>query len=112
MNLAADPKPAPRIVNPDLLRILHLEFEMCEVTGRTGRLHLHHVVLRSQGGDDVRANLLTIHDGLHEAYHRAEPHARFLIGTHIRDHRSDILDYLRTKLGEGAATEWLTRHTG
>lgn len=106
-----DPKPAPRVVNSDLLKMLHLEFEACEVTGRTGRLHLHHVVLRSQGGDDVRGNLLTIHDGLHEAYHRAEPHARFLIGTHIRDHRPDILDYLRTKLGEGAATEWLTRHT-
>ena len=105
-----DPKPAARIVNPDLLRIIALEHDCCEVTGRVGALHNHHVILRSQRGDDVRANILVVHSGLHDAYHRGQKHARFLIGSHVRDHRPDILTYIASKNGEGTETEWLIKH--
>ncbi len=105
-----DWKPAPRIVNTDLLRIIALEHDCCEVTGRMGPLHRHHLLLRSQGGDDVRDNILVIHDTLHEAYHRGDRNAWFQIGTHVRDHRPGFLDYLATKQGPEAPERWITRH--
>jgi len=100
-----------RIRNPDLLALLHLEHDCCEVTGRTGILHAHHVVYRSQGGDDIRCNLLMIDNGLHARYHLADRNARFQIGTHIRDHRPDILEYVRTKRGSKEAGDaWIQAH--
>lgn len=105
-----DWKQPGRIVNPDLMRMLALEHDMCEVTGRMGVLHRHHMLFRSHGGDDVRANILVIHDGLHEAYHQGRAHARFLIGSHVRDHRPDFLDYLKSKQGPEAPDLWLQKH--
>lgn len=105
-----DPKPAARVVNPNLLRMIALEHDCCEVSGRVGRLHRHHILFRSHGGDDVRANILVIHDGLHEDYHRGDARARFLVGSHVRDHRLDFLLYLGDKLGPEAPLAWLTRH--
>jgi 5-methylcytosine-specific restriction endonuclease McrA len=105
-----DPKPPRRVRNPDLLRLLHLEHDCCEVSGSTGSLHAHHVVFRSHGGSDVRANLLMLTADLHERYHRGDTQARFLVGTHIRDHRRDILSYVASLRGEEQAEAWLTAH--
>jgi hypothetical protein len=108
--VVTDWKPAPRIVNPDLLAMLRLEHDACEVTGRGGAFHLHHCIYRSQQGDDVRGNLLALHTDLHDRYHRSDPNALFLIGTHVRDHRPDILHYITGKMGGGYADMWLAQH--
>ena len=108
--MRSDPKNQPRIRNPDLLRILALEHDCCEVSGRVGSLHRHHLLFRSHGGDDVRANILVLHDRLHEDYHRGDARARALVGSHVRDHRPDFLLYLGDKLGPEAPHAWLTRH--
>ena len=45
--------------------------------GFRGNLHVHHIVFRSQGGDDTECNLLTLcsscHDGVHKAIRTGEP---------------------------------------
>lgn len=110
--MTSDQKSAPRIVNRELLALMGLEHDCCEVTGRMGPLHLHHVLFRSHGGDDNRNNILVIHSSLHHDYHRGDRNAQVLIGTHVRDHRPDILAYITSKTTAGYAAAWLERHIG
>ena len=66
-----DPRPPKRIKDPDLLRRYRLENLglPCEVCERRQGTDPHHVVFRSQRGDDVRGNLLWLcrpcHDDVH-----------------------------------------------
>jgi hypothetical protein len=55
-----DPKPARRVKDPAALRAYRLEMlnEPCERCERRRGAHAHHIVFRSQGGDDARWNLL------------------------------------------------------
>lgn len=110
--MTADPKCAARIVNRELLALIGLEHDSCEVTGRMGPLHLHHVLFRSQGGSDVRNNILVVHSNLHHAYHQGDRNAQVLIGQHVRDHRPDVLQYITSKTTAGYAEAWLERHIG
>lgn len=57
--MTPDPRPAKRVRDPDLMRRLHLERfgEPCERCEARPGTQLHHIVLRSQGGDDVAENL-------------------------------------------------------
>jgi len=105
-----DWKPAARIINTELLALIRLEHDCCEITGRVGTLHLHHVIYRSHGGDDLRHNILTMASDLHHRYHQSNPNALFAVGTHVRDHRPDILQYITAKMGDGYASMWLARH--
>lgn len=41
----------------------------CRVCKCRTNLHAHHVVYRSQGGDDILSNLLTVCDNCHSAIH-------------------------------------------
>lgn len=66
-----DPKPDRRIVDPDLMKRLHLELanEPCErECGRIGAV-LHHKVHRSQGGGDLRENLEWLCFACHDEAH-------------------------------------------
>jgi 5-methylcytosine-specific restriction endonuclease McrA len=100
-----------RIKDGALLRLLKLRCDECEITGETGDLHLHHVIFKSQGGDDVAANIVCCHGRLHDDYHRGKEAARKAIGSHVSARRPDTVRYLAEKLGSASACEaWLERH--
>lgn len=71
------PKPRKRIINRVLLREMRNEIVYCERCGRPGHGGCHHIKYKSQGGDDIRENLIRLcvycHDGIHKArYNRIE----------------------------------------
>lgn len=107
--LLPDPRPARRLRDPEIMRILHSDrTKECAITGNTFDLELHHVLPRSQGGDDVRANLVFLQRRQHRRVTANDPVAMKLLGEHVRDHRPDTVEYLKWKLQEGAV-EWARR---
>jgi len=100
-----------RIRDPALLRLLHFEYDECVLCGRTQLLHLHHVVLRSQGGDDVRANILALCNECHSGYHthRSDGFGARL-AVYVQGYRPDTYAYLVEKLGIGGAEAWFHAH--
>lgn len=100
----------PRIKNLPLMELLKYEFDCCEVTGETGDLHLHHVIFRSHGGDDIRANIVCMTRELHDRYHQHDPEALRQVALHVNNWRHDTMLYLYSKLGEGGVAAWLQRH--
>jgi 5-methylcytosine-specific restriction endonuclease McrA len=74
--LAAVPK-EKRIRNRSLLKAMREEIEYCERCGRPGHGGCHHIKYQSQGGDDIKENLIRLcfdcHRGIHDArYNRME----------------------------------------
>ena len=113
--IVRDTKPAPRIKDPALLKLLKMELDECEISGVTTGTHLHHVLLKSAGGshrgDDVRENIICINEDLHTRYHRGDAEARRLIGHHVDTKRHDVARYIHDKLGGAdALLEWFARH--
>lgn len=108
--MTADFKTAPRIRDVDLMRLMHADrTKECALTGDTRELEIHHVLPRSQGGDDVRANLVFLRRDQHRKITRNDPTAMRLLGQHIRLQRLDTVAYLTFKLGPGAAEDWMRR---
>lgn len=106
-----DWKPMKRIKDPALLGLLKYELDECELTGVTINLHLHHVVFKSQGGDDLRQNIICMADWLHERYHAGDPKVREMLARHVDEYRSDVAAYISEKLGSpGALVEWFNQH--
>jgi 5-methylcytosine-specific restriction endonuclease McrA len=104
-------RPRTRIKDTALLAALKLEHDCCEVTGETHNLHLHHVVFKSHGGDDIRSNIVCLHQKLHDDYHAAKEEARYQVGRYIRTFRPDTMLYLQEKLGSATAlVRWMERH--
>lgn len=107
-----DPKPAARVRDPVLLKILHRDWRECVLCGEhRGRLSLHHVSKHPR--DDVRENLVMLCGdgvrGCHGAIEAGGREARELLGKHIVEERPDVIEYLNQKLGEGRAAAWLER---
>lgn len=94
------------------MRALKLSLDECELSGETWDLHLHHVLFRSKGGDDCRANIVCMTRSLHEAYHRGEAEAMRKLGDHVKLVRMDTVEYLIEKLGFGGYKQWAKRHEG
>ncbi len=71
MSLKAVPKPEKRIKNRALSKTMREETPYCERCGAPGYGGMHHIKYRSQGGDDIRENLIRLcmrcHDGVHQA---------------------------------------------
>lgn len=108
--MAADPKPGARIRDPDLMRLMHHEQgRECCITGMVKDIEIHHVLARSQGGDDVRANLVFLHRRIHQAVTVNDPVALKLLGDHIWEERADTIAYLVYKLGKDQAVDWMQR---
>ena len=106
-----DQKRKPRIKDTALLRLLKFESLECEITGETFNLHLHHCVLKSQSGDDVRENIVCLSEGLHTDYHHGDLATRLAVATHIKTERPDISEYIARKLGsQDALIEWYAKH--
>lgn len=107
--MTPDPRPAARIRDSDLMRILHAErTKECAITGEVYGLELHHVLPRSSGGDDVRANLVFLTAEIHRRVSANDPVTLRLLGEHIRDFRPDTVEYLHRKLAERCGG-WMAR---
>lgn len=105
-----DPKPAVRIKDADLMRLMHHEVgRECCITGMVTDIEIHHVLARAQGGDDVRANLVFLHRRVHQAVTVNDPVALKLLGDYIWEERADTIAYLVYKLGKDAAVDWMQR---
>ena len=75
--LVTVPKPRKRIKNRALSKAMREETPYCERCGAPGYGGMHHIKYRSQGGDDIRENLVRLchecHRGIHDArYYRDE----------------------------------------
>jgi hypothetical protein len=110
----SDPKPAKRFKASKAEWVeIHATkgVEPCRLCGHTavGNLTLHHVVPRSQSGDDVVNNLVSLcgHGtrGCHGLVEARDPWARSLLGQRLTDTERA---YVVGK--QGAA--WLERHYG
>lgn len=103
----------PRIKDSALLAMLKLEYSSCEITGATGALDLHHVILKSGAhrGDDLRENIICLDHNLHMDYHRGDPQAMLAVAKHVNNRRSDVAAYISEKLGSAdALLHWFERH--
>lgn len=98
--------------DPDLLRLLKFEKDECELCGGVWHLHLHHVLFRSQGGDDVRANIVCLCRGCHEQYHANQNRGEF--AAYIASGRPDVVEYLVEKHenGKDGVAHWFDVHWG
>lgn len=106
-----DFKPAARIRDTALMKLLKFRFDCCEITGVTSGLHLHHVIYKSHSGDDLVANIICMSDTLHTRYHAGDPVARRLVAEHVDTLRPDVACYIAEKLGSAEALlEWFERH--
>lgn len=105
-----DTRRKPRVKDPNLLACLKVEYDCCEVTGVVDSLHLHHIVYRSQGGDDTRANIICLDRDFHDRYHQADPVARLMLAEHLVRNRPDTLAYLADKVGVDTRDVWLEQH--
>lgn len=61
------PKPVKRIRDPEAVQ-RKVAGSSCRICGRTAS-DGHHVVLRSQGGDDIEANIVPLCHECHMRYH-------------------------------------------
>lgn len=109
--MTQDLKRPPRIKNTALLGLLKLEYDCCEISGLTGELALHHVILKGQGGDDMRENIICLSGKLHRLYHAGDKTTRFLVANHVDKNRPDVACYIAEKLGGATALlDWFSRH--
>ncbi len=65
-----------RIRNRALLKVMREEIPYCERCGAPGHGGMHHIRYRSQGGSDIRENLIRLcvycHRGIHDAKYKRE----------------------------------------
>lgn len=100
-----------RIKDTALLARLKFESDECELTGATDDLHLHHVIFKGQGGDDVRENIICLVSWMHDKIHAGDPVARQHLAAYIEHVRTDVAGYISEKLGgPDALLEWFARH--
>lgn len=97
--MTADWRPERRVRDLDLLRILKLRWDSCALCDGIHDLHLHHLCYRSQGGDDVEANLVALCSRCHSRIHARDPDAWMALGAYVHSERPDVLAYLERKLG-------------
>jgi hypothetical protein len=107
-----DFKQPKRIKNPKVAKKLHANLGPCVLCGDPAQ-SLHHVLPRSQGGDDVEACLVAVCGdgvrGCHGLLENQDLQARMDLGAYLRMNRPDTLSYIRGKLGDEEGSEWLTR---
>lgn len=109
--MTPDPKPAKRIKNPLVFKLLYLRPGTCSVCGE-GNATLHHVVPKKpHGGDDVEENLVwlcgTGTTGCHGKVEHHDGPTRLALGQHIKARRPDVVDYVGRKFPLEA--DWLRR---
>ena len=108
-----DPRPSKRVKNPKAMKDKHKQGGVCALNCGGTPVSLHHVLPRSQGGDDIEANLVFLcgsgTTGCHGKIEANDTPTLVLLGEHLLFERQDILSYIKGKLGEEAGTAWLAR---
>lgn len=97
-----DEKPSPRIVDNTAVAIAKLYYRECAICGTTQNIHVHHIVFRSQGGDDVDANFCGLCLFHHEEIHANKAMAWLALQVYVQFERPDTQVYLEQKLGARA----------
>lgn len=110
-----DPKAAPRVRDPDLLRDLHLRWRCCALCGSSGPLSLHHIIRHPR--DDLEANLIMLcGDGVRGCHGKVEARdadTLRALGNYILQGRPDTVAHLAYRLGStDAAQVWFMRQMG
>lgn len=82
------------------MAIAKLYYRECAICGETSDLQIHHIVYRSQGGDDVDANLCCLCRQHHDEIHAGKELAWLALKTYIFFERQDTLLYLEAKFEE------------
>jgi len=96
-----DPRPSKRVKNPKAMKDMHKRGGVCALNCNVTPVSLHHVLSRSQGGDDTEANLIFLcgRNNGSSRQDRSERHAyacaagrAFAVGTprHDRLHQSQV----------------------
>lgn len=94
-----------------MLEVLKFEYDESELSGETGKLALHHVIFRSQRGDDLRENIVCMTGPEHVAYHAGDKEIWMALAALVTTIRLDVAEYIARKLGgPGAFAVWLSRH--
>lgn len=111
LSLTDEKQSAPRVKDPDLLRVLHLVWVECALCGAVSPLSLHHI--HSDPRDDVVGNLCMLCGdgvtGCHGLITVNDHDKRRELGEYILAKRHDTLDYLERKLSRETAHDWLRR---
>lgn len=77
----------------------------CEYSGRLGCSHVHHIRPRSQGGDDIPENLISLSPEIHQAVHDGKIDRRVL--TLIVARREGLAPKeVCARIGEPVPSEW------
>jgi hypothetical protein len=87
-----------RIIDNVALAIAKLFYRECVLCGKTQNIHVHHILFRSHGGDDVEANLCGLCLGCHESIHAYKAAAWFALKAYVMLDREDTVEYLKMKL--------------
>lgn len=114
MQVTPRPKPEKRKRDPDLLRNFAIRMSNCCVCGegRHSGLQAHHILRRSQSGDDCSANLCALCAACHRALHDGDSETQRRLGEHICRMRPDTLDYLAHCLGATQSVSYMERSYG
>lgn len=113
-----DPRPPRRIVDREVVTAKLLSEPVCRMCGKPGRMTqigervyvagvtAHHLIPRSQGGDDVPGNIVPLcGDGTRGCHGDITGNLKWVRVT-LRSHlQQDELEYIRAKKGD----EWLER---
>lgn len=108
-----DWKSEPVVRDPELLKLLHVEWTECALCGvSVGKLSLHHILKRPR--DDLRGNLVMVcgHGtaGCHGFIESHSPEHKAVLGLYIVEYRPDTIEHLDWRLGGRERTlEWLQR---
>lgn len=110
-----DPKPGPRVRNPELYRYLHLRWRECVLCGESAtKLSLHHVSKHPR--DDLEPNLVMLcgsgTTGCHGLIEAAAATKKRELAFYIREHRLDTISYLDWRFPHEGADSWLRRIYG
>lgn len=97
-----DAKPEPRIVDNTALAIAKLYYRECAICGSTQGVQVHHILFRSQQGDDTDANLCGLCRLHHDEIHANKALAWLALKMYVIVERSDTQAYLEKKLGSRA----------
>ena len=99
----SDPKPVKRIRDPEVIARFYESGYDCLSCGHGRIIDPHHVLLKSQGGDDVPANLVPLCRECHGALH-GRPYRAFGVKIDANHVRQAIARCVRSEAGED--TRW------
>ena len=103
-----DPRPSKRVKNPKAMKAVHEKGCFCVLNcGDKGEAH--HVLFKSQGGDDDPSNLVCLCQRHHQLVHAEDTPTLVLLGEHLLLERPDTISYIKGKLGDAEGAAWLAR---